>query len=609
MNLGRPQLTLIFLFFSFKAITQTQTTTSTFELQGVIVSSTRIDVPFTENSRTIQYIKASDLKASGAFSVAEALQQLAGVDIRRRGVSGMQADLYIRGGGFDQTLLLIDGIKLDDAQTGHHTLNFLPPLDAIERIEVVKGPGARIFGQNAFTGAINIVTKRDYTSLVKLQLKGGSYKQWQGGITLQENTENHSFILSTDRSGSEGYRYNTDFKNQNYFVKADLNKNSVFPVQMIGSFSDRKFGANGFYASPEAKDQYEETQGIVVAFQSKITKNQWVFKPRVYWRRGQDHYLYLRQQPEVYENWHITHKLGGAFDTSLSSSLGVTGLGIDLARVSISSNNLGKHSRRVSTFFLEQQFSFWNQKIDFTPGIAISNYSDFGTFAYPGFDFGWKLSPTWRLYGSLGYTYRIPTFTDLYYEDRTTRGNPDLKPEEAFTQEVGFRYTQKKTQFYFAIFNRDAKDLIDYTKTQEDALWKATNIQELNTLGWEAEWSQRFLISDLPQRVQVGYNYLKDDLKQLAIDFSRYSINSLKHHLTFSYTGKWSSSLQSFLGVKFGQRPNQKGYTVLDFNLQYKLKKLQIEATLNNVLNTPYSETNLVPMPGRNGLLGMQYSL
>lgn len=609
MNLGRPQLTFLFLLSCFFTLAQTQTTSPSFTLQEVIVSSTRIDVPFSENSRTIQYMTASELKIIGAFSVAEALQQIAGVDIRRRGTTGTQSDLYIRGGGFDQTLLLIDGIKLDDAQTGHHTLNFLPPLDAIERIEVVKGPAARIFGQNAFTGAINIVTKSEYHSIVKFQLKGGSYNQWQGGVTFQENAENHSFILSTDRSGSEGYRYNTDFRNQNYFVKADLYKKSGFPIQMIGSFSDRKFGANGFYASPDAKDQYEETQGSVVAFQSKIAKNQWVFKPRVYWRRGQDHYLFLRQQPEVYENWHITHKVGGAFDTSLSTSLGVTGLGFDLARVSISSNNLGQHSRRVSSLFLEQRFSFWNQKIDFTPGIAISNYSDFGTFAYPGFDLGWKLSPKWRFYGSLGYTYRIPTFTDLYYEDRTTRGNSDLKPEEALTQEVGFRYTQKRTQFYLAIFNRVAQDLIDYTKTQADALWEATNIQELNTLGWEAEWSRRFLLGNLPQRVQVGYTYLNDDLKQLAIDFSRYSVNSLKHHLTLSYSGKWSPYFQGFFGVKYGQRPLQKGYTVVDFNLQYTWKKLQIEAALNNLFNTRYSETNLVPMPGRNGLLGLQYRL
>src|SRR6056300_1770277 len=132
-----------------------------YNLKEVVVSSSRIEIPFSENTRTIQIISSEELKATGALAVADALQQISGVDIRRRGVSGAQVDLYIRGGTFDQTLLLIDGIKLDDAQTGHHTLNFLPPPQMVERIEIIKGPAARAYGQNAFTGAINIVTKTE----------------------------------------------------------------------------------------------------------------------------------------------------------------------------------------------------------------------------------------------------------------------------------------------------------------------------------------------------------------------------------------------------------------------------------------------------------------
>jgi len=130
------------------------------ELDSIVINSSRISLPFKKNSRTITIIKAKDIKNSAATNVADLLQQVTGVDIRRRGTGGGQSDLYIRGGGFDQTLLLIDGIKMDDAQTGHHTMNAALPIEVIERIEIIKGPAARIFGQNAFTGAINIVTKK-----------------------------------------------------------------------------------------------------------------------------------------------------------------------------------------------------------------------------------------------------------------------------------------------------------------------------------------------------------------------------------------------------------------------------------------------------------------
>src|SRR6056300_1877379 len=186
-----------------------------YNLKEVVVSSSRIEIPFSENTRTIQIISSEELKATGALAVADALQQISGVDIRRRGVSGAQADLYIRGGSFDQTLLLIDGIKLDDAQTGHHSLNFLPPLETIERIEIIKGPAARVFGQNAFTGAVNIVTKSNADAVNSIGYKLGSYNQQHVSGTLGTDLEKMTLIGHASVNTSEGYRYNTDFENQN----------------------------------------------------------------------------------------------------------------------------------------------------------------------------------------------------------------------------------------------------------------------------------------------------------------------------------------------------------------------------------------------------------
>ena len=141
-------------------------------LDEVVVSTTIIDLPFSKNFRTVRIISSDEIKNSPSTNLSDMLQEISGIDIRRRGVEGVQGDLYIRGGSFDQTLLLIDGMKMDDAQTGHHTLNMILPLYLIERIEIIKGPAARIFGQNAFNGAINIVTKelKDKKRVVDLDL-------------------------------------------------------------------------------------------------------------------------------------------------------------------------------------------------------------------------------------------------------------------------------------------------------------------------------------------------------------------------------------------------------------------------------------------------------
>ncbi|MGR7812958.1 TonB-dependent receptor plug domain-containing protein [Lacinutrix undariae] len=599
------------LLFTFSVITcfninAQQEEMKTDSLQEVIITSSRIDLPFKENSKTISIITAADIKQSAATNVADLLQQVAGVDIRRRGTGGSQADLYIRGGGFDQTLLLIDGIKVEDAQTGHHTLNMALPLEVIERIEIVKGPAARIFGQNAFTGAINIVTKKHIEDLVAVKAEAGSFGQKNASITVGSNLENSSHIIHVERNTSDGYRYNTDYDNQSYFVKSTFNTKNA-PINVIANFQERKFGANGFYASPSAIDQYEETQTSLIGVSTEYKIENLTIKPRVYWRRNQDIYVFVRQDPSIYRNVHIGNKVGAEVNASYKSKFGTTGFGVDIAKVALSSNNLGSRNRFMTNAFLEHQFKFLNDKIDVTPGVALNYFSDFKFHAFPGVDIGYQAAENLRLYGNIGYTYRVPTYTDLFYSDPTTLGNENLEPEEAIAEEFGIKYNTKNLTVSAAVFNRDSKKLIDFVKENEADLWEAVNIVDLNTKGFEANAKYAFTAANHKQSINLGYTFIEDEIKDLNVNFSRYSINSLKHQATASFRSQFFKNISQTIVYKYAQRTSGQSYNVYDASIALTLKAFEVSVIANNIFNAEYSETNLVPNPKGNVLFGLSY--
>ena len=599
---------LIFLISNF-SVSQDQTT----DLDEVVVLSSKLDLPFSKNFRTVNIISSEDIKNSPVTNVSDLLQEITGIDVRRRGVGGVQGDLYIRGGGFDQTLLLVDGMKMDDAQTGHHTLNMALPLYLIERVEIIKGPAARIFGQNAFNGAINIVTKdfegKKGTVHMNLnELSYGSFEQKNISLSTKITGENIKSLISYSGNRSDGYRHNTDYKRNNYFIKTSFNTNKS-PVNIITSFNENKFGANGFYASPSATEQYEETQASLLGITTTINSEKLSITPRLYWRRGQDEYIYIRDNPSVYRNLHKTNKVSAELSGSYFSESGITGFGVDLSTVNISSNNLGEHKRTTVNLFADYTFKLFDEKLFISPGIALSYFSDMSFHSFPGIDLGYNISSDFKIYSNIGKTYRIPTYTDLYYSDRTTVGNENLNPESATSTELGLKYNSSNFKFSAALFNRSAKNIIDYVKSSENDLWKAENIGSLTTKGYEFDISYSFKSSyDLSNvnSISIGYTNISDDNYVTDINFSKYSLNSLKHHLISKLNLKYIKNINHSIVYKYAERSDKSNYSVLDSKIMYK-KGLYVY--INNILDEIYSETNLVPMPGRSFLVGFNVGI
>ena len=579
-------------------------------LDEVVINSGRILIPFSDENRNLIIIDSIFLNNSSAKNLSEILQQVIGVDIRRRGNDDIQSDLYIRGGSFDQTLLLINGIKVEDSQTGHHQMNLSVPIDLIDKIEILKGPGSRIFGMNAFNGAVNIITKKNSENGY-INLDYGSFKTFQASGSISINTKKTSHILSSTYRQSDGYRYNTDYNYFNLFYSGIIEINDS-DLEILFSNSDRKFGANGFYASPEAMDQYEETNGSLLNFKLRKKRENISTESSLYWRRHEDTYIYIRDNPSVYKNDHISHKLGFQNNISIFTDIGITGIGIDLSNTWLSSNNLGERNRFITTIFAEQLIN--KNKFSFTPGIAFSIYEKpsndlFKSKLFPGIDIGYKLSNKISLNANIGETFRIPTFTDLYYSDPNNQGNENLDPEKAFTSEVGFKLREKNYGISLSLFRRKSNDLIDYIKANPDDKWSPQNIKNVITTGIEFDSKLILNNNNSLNTINLGYAYINDNYENDIL--SRYSLNSYRHRLILNLDFKLTKSISNYLSYRYGIREIQDGNSksVIDYKIMMQRDRWKVTLNLNNIFDSKYYETNLVQMPGRNITVGLNIEI
>ena len=585
--------------FIFLIVFQTPLTAQETVLDEVIVSSPRIELSMGQQSRSVTTITAKEIAESGANTLIDVLSDVAGIELRSRGAQDVQSDIYIRGGGFDQVLLLIDGIKVDNPQTGHHTLNAILPIEMIERVEILKGAAGRVYGQNAFSGAINIVTKTPSTEDLKVTLSGGSFDYQKAALFATDQRESSSHTLYAETISSDGYRYNTDYYNQNYLWKSSW-KTDQEPIELLASFNNRRFGANGFYASPTFTDQFEATQSSLLGLTTSINGN-WHIKPKLYWKRGQDEFILFKNDPSIYRNMHITNKLGAEVNATKKHALGTTGIGFELAHVSIRSNNLGEHARTLAHGYLEHRFV--SNRWDVTPGFSVSHYTDQDTFFYPGIDIGFQINGDSRLFFNSGYTYRIPTYTDLYYNDPTTLGNESLLPEKALSTELGFRHRQNNWKLSISLFQRDAKNYIDYVVLAGEERWQATNIDQILSQGGELD----VVLNSNSHKFSVGYAYLKDDVDGVSSALSRYAINSRKHHLSTRWTLRWNSLITSSISYRYAEQDSGYHYNVVDANMAVVKGRVKLSLSAHNILNADYTEQNLVPMPKGHALLSLQY--
>ena len=594
----------------------------------VTVYGKGLPMKLTNRSSTIQIIDKNQSNSMPIRSVNEVLSYVPGLDLRQRGVQGIQGDLSIRGGSFDQNLILVNGFKLVDPQTGHHALNLPVLLTNIESIEVYKGSGTRIFGQNAMTGAVNFVTKARNKHGVDMQVSTGDF----GGIGTQVTVGapigklSQSFSFGFDKSN--GYWYNSDYTNKQYFYDGALpiGKNQV--LRALLGYTDRSFGANGYY-TPSFPDQWESTQMAIGGISHELKMNKLTLLTKASLRTHRDEFRLKRFEPTFYTNKHQSEVITLEETLKLESKLGESGFGAEYRFEDLSSSNLGERQRTYVSLFLDHSLKFLNNTLILVGNVHYFNLAmneKIYEKVLPGFEVSYSPIAALKLFGNIGQSYRAPTYTDLFYQDPNNSGNPDLQPEYATNAELGATWklffqksenSKNKSESITidaALFRRNTSNMIDWVKniSSSPSPWKPVNLSNVIFTGIESNISYRSnkktFISI--REFTLGYNFINvnhefvDPLMQTQ---SRYAFSGLRNQLISRLTinlSHWVSISAAYRGI---DRVGGNTYSLMDAKIMVNpSRNLSLFFEGNNILDTDYVEAGYVQMPGRWFKFGIQ---
>jgi len=585
------------------------TPTSPVIQQTVSVSTTIEPIPISESNRSVTILDTRDQPLL-FNNFTDYLRQDPSLNLQARSPNGVQADLSIRGTTFEQSLLLLNGLRINDPETGHLNLDIPVPLEAISRIEVLHGSGSTFYGSDAIGGAVNLITQRPSPSSPRISLiakaGAGNYGSLEQHLRADYTTRPLSEQLTASRDTSNGF-----IPDRNYSSNA-LASETWFNLKpgttdILLATSDRPYGASQFYGP---YDSWERTKGWFASIQQQLGART---AASYAYRRHTDLFVLLLDRPTYYRNNHITTAWQSALRRADPLGPNTTlSYGIEANGDSILSTNLGKHARNQGAGYANLSLRALG-RLSLSLGAREQVFSGGESVFSPNLAAALTITSTLRARASIGHGFRLPTYLDLYYSDPTTIGNPNLKPESSWSYEAGADWTPSSAPFTLTatVFRLRQKNGIDYSKYDLTKPWQATNVANFAYTGAEASLRLRLPAS---QQLQLNYTAVQATSPPPGL-ISEYTFNYAAQSALLAWSGPLPGPLPAKLHqitiqnqLAVIQKTAQTPYPLWNLSLARNTGHLRPYLRLLNLSNTGYQEIPGVPLQGRTIMAGTEIS-
>ncbi len=587
----------------------------------------------------VAVISRTQLQGLTVSSVGELLEQLPGLDLRTRGGGDVQGDLTMRGGTFDQMIVLLNGVNLNDAQTGHHNLDIPIDLSMVDRVEIIPAAALVHYGLSSFCGAVNIVTGEAAADQLRAQLSGGSFGQAHLSAGVSRVVGPWTLSAAAAYHRSEGYMENTDYCHGSLYLQARRHDPvGDWLLQVGGQMKD--FGSQAFY-STRFPDQYEETRTLMASATRMRRWRGWQLEATLYGRLHKDRFELFREglveAPAWYggHNYHLSINGGMRLRASHRWRLGQTTVGAEFREEAILSTVLGDSLSNPRPIYWEPEglaytlgkarlnnnifaeHSVYLRKVKLTAGL-LGSYN-----TMMGYNYGYALSADypindqWHLDASVGRSLRLPTYTDLYYHSATQVSDPNLQPEVSYNAEVNLRYRQEHIAASATLFGRHGSNIIDWVRRPEESVWYSMNHANIDAFGGNLQFG--YQSTGMLRRLGISYSYCT--LAQQADEYiSNYVLDYLRHKvgtdMVFSpfchFRVKVLADYHYRVGNYTDADGNKKSYTpvfLLNGGMEYDLWCVTLFVEGYNLLNKEYCDYGGIPQAGISLLGGVRFKM
>lgn len=555
-------------------------------------------------------------QAAAPVQTLEAALRLApSIDLRERGGKGAQADISIRGGSFDQTMVLLNGIDFTDARTGHQSHSLPVDLELVSAVELVDG----LPGVGAYAGAVNIRTAPLMPNYVRLDASGGSYGYGYANLSGAVTGRRFSVLGAASYRRSDGYRHNTDFDNYNAFVRATWETSRAGYFEFQTGYQMREFGSNGFYAAYNP-NQWERTATALASLRWQKEFGRLSVGASASYRKNFDRYDWTRGTAM---NRHNTDNVGAGLWADYRWRGGTTSLGGNYAFNHIYSTNLGdlldvQHgdythakARHSGNAWVRHRVQWQRFDAVASAGVSSTPYGESALWSLSG---GYRPAEGLYLKVGVSQSMRLPTFTDLYYSSPAHVNNLDLVPEHAVTYRIDADYAKRCWSFRAAAYYRAGRDIIDWVRREEfEGKWHSEQTSRLDTYG--VELTAAYAVDQgFVRKFSLSYGYVTTDRNtdveaQSAMDFMRHkAVLSVEMHLlrrlSLVLTGSFYDRNGSYTDYpvvgnsQIKELRDFKPYFLLDGRLSWEkgICRLYVDAT--NLTDTRYCDMGGIPLPG-----------